>query len=69
MAMQMPHKLTDIETEMLEALKLLGGYSLSDMQALAEEAFRDLMEERVRPTSLNKELSPIQREHVRRGAR
>jgi hypothetical protein len=67
--MQMPHKLTDIETEMLEALKLLGGYSLSDMRELADEAFRDLMEKPGRPTSLNKELSPIQCEHVRRGAR
>ena len=46
----MPHELTDIETEMLEALKLLGGYSLSDMQKLADEAFRNLMEEPSRST-------------------
>ena len=69
MAKQMPHKLTDTETEMLEALKLLGGYSLSDMQALADGAFRDLMEGRGRPTSLTKVLSPIECERVRRGAR
>lgn len=40
----MPQKLTDIETEMLHTLKLLGGYSLSDLQELADEAFRDLMQ-------------------------
>ncbi len=48
----MPHRLTDIETEMLHTLKLLGGYSLSDLQELADEAFRDLMEKPRRPINL-----------------
>ena len=47
----MPQELTDIEIEMLRALKLLGGYSLSDMQELADEAFRDLMKEPRRSTT------------------
>jgi hypothetical protein len=52
----MPRKLVDFDTKTLQALELLARDRMSDMQELADEAFRDLLKKHGRPTSLKEAL-------------
>ena len=75
-------KLTEFDEENLAALKLLGSDSMSSLQELAEEAFRDLLKKHGRPTNLKDALrqsaskpavkgrvhqSPSSQKHVQKG--
>jgi len=47
-----PRKLIAFDPQTLQALELLGRDSMKDLQDLADEAFRDLLDKHGRPTSL-----------------
>jgi hypothetical protein len=54
--MILPRKLIEFDPETLQALELLGRDRMSDMQELADEAFRDLLKKHGRPTNLKEAL-------------
>ena len=51
-----PRKLIEFDIPTLQALELLGRDSMKDLQELADEAFRDLLNKHGRPTSLKEAL-------------
>ena len=51
-----PRKLIAFDPQTLQALELLGRDSMKDLQDLADEAFRDLLDKHGRPTSLKEAL-------------
>jgi hypothetical protein len=51
-----PRKLIEFDAPTLQALELLGRDSMKDLQELADEAFRDLLNKHGRPTSLKEAL-------------
>lgn len=51
-----PRKLIAFDPSTLQALELLGGDSMKDLQELADEAFRDLLKKHGRPTDLKAAL-------------
>ena len=51
-----PRKLIAFDAQTLLALELLGRDSMKDLQELADEAFRDLLDKHGRPTSLKEAL-------------
>ena len=51
-----PRKLIAFDPQTLQALELLGRDSMKDLQDLADEAFRDLLNKHGRPTSLKEAL-------------
>ena len=52
----MPRKLIEFDDATLAALKLLARDSMSSVQELADEAFRDLLDKHGRPTDLKTAL-------------
>jgi hypothetical protein len=52
----MPRKIISFDPETYDALILLSRDSMSSVQELADEAFRDLLKKRGRPTSLKDAL-------------
>ena len=51
-----PRKLIAFDAQTLQALELLGRDSMKDLQELADEAFRDLLNKHGRPTGLKEAL-------------
>lgn len=51
-----PRKLIEFDAPTLQALELLGRDSMKDLQELADEAFRDLLDKHDRPTGLKEAL-------------
>ncbi len=49
-------KIIEFDAETFDALTLLARDSMSSLQELSEEAFRDLLKKRGRPTSLKEAL-------------
>ena len=59
----MVRKLIEFDTQTMAALKLLASDSVSSLQELAEEAFRDLLKKHGRPTNLKDALRQSLRKH------
>jgi hypothetical protein len=64
----LPRKLIEFDEETLQALELLGRDRMSDMQELADEAFRDLLKKHGRPTNLKEALRKSARASQTTGA-
>jgi hypothetical protein len=52
----MTRKLIEFDNETMTALKLLASDSMSSLQELADEAFKDLLKKHGRPTNLKDAL-------------
>ena len=52
----MPNKRVPLDERTWQVLKDLGRNSMKDFQALADEAFRDLLKKHNRPTALKAQL-------------
>ena len=59
----MPRKLIEFDDATMTALKLLASDSMSSLQELADEAFKDLLKKHGRPTNLKDALRQSLRKH------
>jgi hypothetical protein len=59
----MVRKLIEFDAATMTALKLLASDSVSTLQELADEAFRDLLKKHGRPTNLKEALRQSLRKH------
>lgn len=59
----MVRKLIEFDDQTMTALKLLASDSMSSLQELAEEAFKDLLKKHGRPTNLKDALRQSLRKH------